>query len=283
MKFTGNTGEIFEIVELTSNDTRITEKADDTLRLLWFTSDSNVLTIDQVPMTFNENDIVTLTQFHEVQVNTFHTARLLLFNRSFYCILDHDSEVSCKGVLFYGAAKLPVVRAEGDALEILNTVWHMSKLEFRMMDNLQMEMLQMMLKRILILCTRMYKNQHFSSPHPEEQHDLLREFNFLVESHFRTKHSVTDYATLMHKSPKTLAHAFKKMGSPTPLQLIQDRQYVEARRQLAYTTTDISSIAYDLGFLDLQSFSRFFKRQSGQSPTKYRKENASNTESSSKK
>ena len=196
------------------------------------------------------------------------------FNRPFFCILDHDSEVGCKGVLYYGAARLPILFPDKMELEILETAWKMAALEFAMKDDLQLEMLQMMLKRTLILCTRIYNkqgnNQDKTHPINPKQSDLLREFNYLVEVHFRSKHTVADYAELLFKSPKTLSNTFKKLGLKSPIQLIQERLQLEARRLLSYTEKDISLISDELGFNDIQSFSRFFKNQEGCSPTEYR-------------
>jgi hypothetical protein len=43
-----------------------------------------------------------LTEYHKVEVLKVTTARLIHFNRAFYCIADHD-KVGCKGILFFGA------------------------------------------------------------------------------------------------------------------------------------------------------------------------------------
>lgn len=103
-----------------------------------------------------------------------------------------------------------------------------------------------------------------------KQIDLIRDFNFLVEHHFRNKHSVDEYALLLSKSPKTLANLFKKAGNKTPSQFIQDRIMLEARRLLRYTDKSVSEIAYEIGYEDIHSFSRFFKKQENQSPTDFR-------------
>lgn len=271
MKFTGRQNEYFELQSINSSNCEyLKEQQTDTLRLLWFTSDDNTVIIDRVPYTFNKNEIVCLTQFHNLEYERINTVNLLRFNRQFYCILDHDSEVGCKGLLYYGAARLPVIKAGNIELEILQTTWKMASLEFEMQDNLQQEMLQMMLKRILILCTRLYKQQNTFENLDSTQNDLVREFNFLVEQHFKTKHSVSDYAAMLFKSPKTITNTFRKIGKKTPLQYIQERLMLESRRLLAYTSIDISDIAYELGFIDLQSFSRFFKKQQGISPREFR-------------
>lgn len=271
MKYTGKTGEYFEIQEINDhNCLHLKETQPETLRLLWFTSDGNKVKIDGVPYIFNENELVTLTQFHHLEYEYINTVNLLRFNRPFYCILDHDSEVGCKGILYYGAAKLPRISAAEMELEILQTAWKMANLEFEMEDNLQQEMLQMMLKRILILCARIYKKQFLHEELSKSQHELVREFNFLVESHFKEKHSVVEYAELLFKAPKTITNTFKKIGQKSPLKFIQERILLEARRLIYYSEKDFSQIAYELGFQDLQSFSRFFKNNEGRSPSEFR-------------
>lgn len=271
MKYTGETGEYFELNEVDQNNSNhLQETRNETLRMLWFTSDKNSLTIDGIPYTFHKHEMVFLTQFHELEYDQVNTVKLLRFNRPFYCILDHDSEVGCKGILYYGAAKLPIISAKGMELEILQTAWKMAILEFEMRDSLQLEMLQMMLKRILILSTRIYKSQNAFNELSSEQNDLVREFNFLVEKYFKTKHSVAEYAEMLFKSPKTLSNTFNKLGQKSPLQFIHDRIMLEARRLIFYTDRDISDIAFELGFNDVQSFSRFFKKKEGVSPSEYR-------------
>jgi AraC-like DNA-binding protein len=45
---------------------------------------------------------------------------------------------------------------------------------------------------------------------------------------------------------------------------------LEARRLLTYTEKSISEIGFELGFSDIQAFSRFFSKQEGSSPQKFR-------------
>jgi AraC-like DNA-binding protein len=272
MEFIGRSGEYFGLHQFTNEaEKELIEQKDDTLLLLWFTEDDNLIEIDHIPYTFNKNELLCLTQFHQLTINQLSGIRLMRFNRPFYCILDHDSEVGCKGILYYGAAKLPILRPSQLDINVLSAAWKVAELEFEMKDDLQLEMLQMILKRILILCTRIHTKQgeamHFSQKH----NDLVREFNFLVEIHFRKKHSIAAYAELLFKSPKTISNTFYKLGLTSPLQLIQERLLLESRRLLWYTDKDISIISDELGFNDIQSFSRFFKKHEGISPSTYRK------------
>lgn len=271
MKFTGNTNEFLELKVLkTAECTIFIDPDPSSLTILWFESDHNEFIIDGKDYIFNKNQIVFFTEFHKITVKKKKTTKYLRFNRSFYCIIDNDIEVSCKGLLFFGASQLPSITIPEEEVEHFETLWKMFTIEMRSKDNLQIGMLQMMLKRYLILCTRHYKNQHRSSIGKKEN-DIIREFNFLVEKHFKTKHTVAAYAALLNKSPKTLSNVFSKLSSKTPLQYIQERKMLEARRLITYSSMQIQEIAYEIGFDDVQAFSRFFKKQEGISPSEFKK------------
>jgi AraC-like DNA-binding protein len=94
----------------------------------------------------------------------------------------------------------------------------------------------------------------------------------MIEQHFKTKHTVSEYAELLFKSPKTLSKIFSKSGSKTPLNYIHDRKMLEARRLLHYSDKSVKEIAYEIGYQDIQTFSRFFKKQEGISPTEFKEQ-----------
>ncbi|WP_282085193.1 helix-turn-helix domain-containing protein [Aquimarina algiphila] len=270
MIFLGNIKEYLQLETINSQNNDVLKKTiESSLTILWFESDLNELIIDGKSHIFFKNQIVFLTEFHRVIIKDIKQIRFLRFNRPFYCILDHDTEVGCKGILFFGASQLPVIKIPEEEVDKFETLWKMFTIEMQSNDSLQIEMLQMMLKRYLILCARIYKSQE-NYPSKKEDSDMVREFNFLVEQHFKTKHSVSEYAGLLHKSPKTLSNIFSKIGSKTPLQYIQDRKMLEARRLLHYTNKQIKEIAYEIGYDDIQTFSRFFKKQEGISPSEFK-------------
>lgn len=271
MKYTGQNTENFEILNINhQNVHHINSIEEDGLSLIWFTDNINTIRIDSYEHTFKKNQIICLTEFNKIEYLQITGCKILAFNKGFYCVLNHDSEVSCKGILYYGSQQLPIINLTTEDADILTTVWKMLEIEMKSRDELQLEMLQMMLKRILILTTRAYKKQVGFADLETEKVDIIRDYHFLVEKHFATKHSVTEYAEMMNKSPKTLSNTFKKLGNKTPLDIIRDRVLLEAKRLLSYTSTPISEIGYELGFNDIQSFSRFFKKKTGVSATDFR-------------
>jgi len=88
--------------------------------------------------------------------------------------------------------------------------------------------------------------------------------------HFKEKRQVNDYAELLFKSPKTLSNLFAKYNQKTPLQIIHERVVLEAKRLLLYTDKTAKEIAYDLGFEEIASFHKLFKKVTGYTPQKFK-------------
>jgi len=270
--FEGKANEHLSLTHLHAGNAEIIKErlGHSSLSVLWSIADGSKISVDGIPYVLEKNQILCLTEFHQIEIERVEQLRMVRFNRPFYCILDHDSEVGCRGMLFFGAAGLPLFNIPEKEVEKFDLLWKTFAMEFDSQDNLQIEMLQMMLKRFLILCTRIYKEQNMDANVDKSGVDLIRDFNFQVEQHFRTKHGVSEYADLLHKSPKTLANYFSKYYDKTPLQIIQNRIMMEARKLLIYTEKSIKDITYELGFDNQQAFSRFFKSKEGISPSEFK-------------
>ena len=216
-------------------------------------------------------EVVTLMSS---QAFTFEPADDLVawqFNREFYCIVDHDQEVSCAGLLWFGTQGLAKLQLDGAQAESLELLLQVFEEEFRERDNLQAEMLRVLLKRLIVKLTRLYKVQYVDEALSAPDLDLIRQFGLLVELHFRENHQVQDYAAMMHKSPKTLANVFRGHSERTPQQIIRDRIALEAKRMLIYTDRNVAEIGYAVGFKEPAHFSRFFSKAVGESPGAFRK------------
>lgn len=271
MLYTGDLNEYVQLAEIDhENSQLLKDKIADCLSVIWCL-EPITLTVDGNEVNHSKNTLLFLTEYHSVESIKISAARLIRFNRAFYCISDHDSEVGCKGILFFGASQLPKITIPEVELEKFELLWKMFCIEMESVDNLQNDMLQMMLKRLLILSTRIYKEQSELINFDKNQLDIVREYNYLVESHFKTMHQVADYAKMLNKSPKTLSNLFKLYNEKSPLQIIQNRILLEARRLLRYSDKSIKEIGYEIGYEDIQAFSRFFKKAEGISPSDFKK------------
>lgn len=95
-------------------------------------------------------------------------------------------------------------------------------------------------------------------------------FAELVREHVRDHWRVADYARVMDLSPTHLARICRATTGTSARGFIEGALFQEACRLIAYTTQDIASIGYDLGFDDASYFSRAFRRHVGMTPSAYR-------------
>jgi len=71
-------------------------------------------------------------------------------------------------------------------------------------------------------------------------------------------------------SPFHFQRMFKQAFGRTPMQVLQTARLEAARRLLAHTGDDITSICFAVGFESLGSFSWLFRRRFGISPRAFR-------------
>lgn len=247
----------------------------DFYKIIWARDRDRVLLIDGYKTTLRKNQIIFCTPLNVLEVSQAEGLIALVFNREFYCIQDHDSEVSCQGFLFFGSSELPLISLNNQQLKSFDAMFLMFQEEFETRDHIQGEMLHVLLKRLLITSSRILKSQLPDKEIPDVQLDIVRSYYILVEQHFKVKHKVADYAALLFKSPKTLSNLFKKTGAKSPLTVINDRVVLEAKRLLLYSDKTAEEIAFEVGFNDAGHFSKFFKKHTGLPPTLFKKQKGS--------
>jgi AraC family transcriptional regulator, transcriptional activator of pobA len=246
------------------------ERATPLLTIAWNRGPQQTLWVDELPVTVESQGLVALMVNQSYRFERPVDVVVWQFNREFYCIVDHDREVSCVGLLFYGSHGTIVLTPTADDQRRLRTLLTVFEDEFETRDSVQGEMLRTLLKRLIILLTRLFRTLTVGNTLSPQQLDVVRQFNLLVENNYRRLHRVSDYASLLHKSPKTLANLFAAHAERSPLQVIQERRTIEAKRLLLFTDKGVKQIAAELGFTDAATFSRFFKTEAGTSPMTFR-------------
>ncbi len=275
MKYEYNDSKLGAILGFTDDIKRDQERfsvTSKTIKFLWNRNDCPLtIQIDGMDLELLPNQIITVTYLQHVSYSeTKLPLSAILFNREFYCISDHDSEVSCNGILFFGTQDIPIITIPKGQLKKFNLLHDMFIEEFSTPDNIQGDMLQMLLKRLIIMSTRLAKEQLIVKTLGNDQIDTIRRFNFLVDVHYKTKRKVSDYAEMLYKSPKTLSNLFSIYNQKSPQQIILERIALEAKRLINFTDKQNQEIAFELGFNDPAHFSRFFKKMTQMTPSEYR-------------
>lgn len=73
-------------------------------------------------------------------------------------------------------------------------------------------------------------------------------------------------------TPRRMTDIFKQEYGVTPKEYADSLRLRAAKEILSTTTEKVIDVAYQAGFSSLVAFNRFFKLQTGQTPTEYRKE-----------
>ena len=240
------------------------------LTIAWNTGSDQTVLLDGVDYTFPAQSVLPLMVNQTFSFSQPAQLVAWQFDREFYCIVDHDKEVSCVGFLFYGAKQPLFLHLDASAQRQFDALLTVFADEFLTKDAIQGEMLRMLLKRLIIKTTRLAREQSSAPELTEADMDIVRRYNLLVENHYRTLHNVADYADRLNKSPKTLANLFALAHQPSPSHIIHSRIALEARRLLLYTDKSTKEIAFELGFSEAAHFSRFFKKQTGQPPSLFK-------------
>ncbi|XPF93278.1 helix-turn-helix domain-containing protein [Colwellia sp. RE-S-Sl-9] len=99
---------------------------------------------------------------------------------------------------------------------------------------------------------------------------LYRSFQNMIGYPLVAKKSVPEYAAQLRISATHLNRICQAIAGKSALQVIHIRIISEAKINLAYTFQSVSEVAYRLGFEDVSYFSRFFKKQTGITPKKFK-------------
>ena len=152
-----STGAIFKVADQEALEVYTNSRPIDLFTFIWSREGEVEMEIDGISTIISRNKIVVLTPNQYFKFIKGSDLIVYQFNREFYCIKDHDKEVSCMGVLFYGNSVIPVVELtekDRSKLDLLHMVF-LDELET--VDNIQAEMLRMLMARFIITATRLIK------------------------------------------------------------------------------------------------------------------------------
>lgn len=128
---------------------------------------------------------------------------------------------------------------------------------------------------LLNYCDRFYERQFLTRK--ITNHHLLAKLEEVLEKYINSDNllnkglpTVQYIAGELNISPNYLGSLLKTLTQQTTKQIIQEKLIQKAKEKLSVTQLSIGEIAYELGFEHPQSFNKFFKKQTGQSPAAFR-------------
>ena len=129
--------------------------------------------------------------------------------------------------------------------------------------------LQLMVIMLLTLRCKVESNADTARPGGADATLAVR-YRALIEADFAKPIRVADYAKRLFVSHERLRQACLRVTGSAPLELLNARRLLEAKRCLLYTSMSVGVVAEYCGFEDPAYFSRFFTHATGKSPRQYR-------------
>lgn len=243
--------------------------------VIWVKEGSGTAKIDLAEVEFQSNTMFALTPYQPfmLQADAPIKGSVLNFHPDFFCIHKHHQQVACSGVLFNNIYSTPTLQVDENARIQFESLFSQMQAGINNEDMAQYELLVSYLKIFLIAASRLKAKQQPDLKEVIKEKEgpfVLQKLKDLIELHFKTKHSASDYAELLNISPKALGKITKSHFNKTMTNLIAERIIIEAKRELYLTDKPVKQIAYELGYDDEYYFSRFFKNNADVSPKIYR-------------
>jgi YesN/AraC family two-component response regulator len=188
---------------------------------------------------------------------------------SFFDASDRGAESLYESV-YQMFAETRLVNIDGDALTDMQDIMETMLKEFTRHSLNRSQILKRYFNVFLVHLSEQFKTSIETTRQPRNN-EILYNFMSLLEKHFRVKKMVSDYADMLSVTPNYLNEVVKKLTGISAGCHIRKRIALEAKRQAVYSNTCMKSIAYDLGFLDLAHFSKFFKNTTGTNFSDFKK------------
>ncbi|MEN2751335.1 helix-turn-helix domain-containing protein [Psychrobacter sp. FBL11] len=111
-----------------------------------------------------------------------------------------------------------------------------------------------------------YTNVTLHKPHADQ---LVKQVQVFIEENFKQPIQVSALAAMVSVTPRTLNRRFQSCVAMRPIEYIQAVRIEQAKRLLESGDVTIKSLAHQVGYDDISSFTRLFKRATELTPKEY--------------
>ncbi len=244
-------------------------------QIIWFRRGKGTHRVDftDYPVTDNTIFFVAPGQIHAFDGTEDYEGVIILFNASFLADEESSESVFLKYNVFNAYDSIPYYKVSDEEAERLMVLVGEMNGEYSLTGAFaHKDYMQFLVRMFLIRVQRSGNREEEPKLYVSNiSNRTLIRFRQLLEQNFRKIHTVQKYADLLNMSARTFTKYISQSAHRSPLQIINDRIVLEAKRQLQHTSLNIKEIGYGLGFDDPSYFVKFFKRMTGIMPSEFRK------------
>jgi AraC family transcriptional regulator, transcriptional activator of pobA len=244
----------------------------DFYHIIWIEKGSTTHLVDFIPVKVEKHSILFINraQVHLFDSSEKYDGKLILFTDRFFCKNQDDVDFLKGTILFNDLLETTALNLDG----IKGTLVHLLDLMQAELLNatgaVQRDILQNYLHNFLLLCDKEKRKKGFREIPKGADRDYSVLFTSLVNQHFSKIRSVREYADMMHVPEKRLSRATAHVLGKSPKEIISERVLLEVKRILVHTNKSIKEIGFDLGFNEPTNFIKYFRQQTGQTPSEFR-------------
>jgi AraC family transcriptional activator of pobA len=209
-------------------------------------------------------------QAHKIEFSYDIEGFIFIFTAEFYLINQSNQNRLIEFPFFFTIRQdnPPLtLKDEGDVV-FLESLFKKGIAEMQKGNVYSIELLRSLLDLVLTTSASLYKSDE--NILKGKGHIVVKKFFQLVEENYQKNLSVAQYADKMALTPNHLTQTVNQLTGKTSSQLIKSKQILEIKRLLVHTNLSVTEIAQSLNFPDQSYFAKFFKREVGLSPLKYR-------------
>jgi AraC-like DNA-binding protein len=221
-----------------------------------------------------EGDVMALSPRQLVYIETFSENYCALYVSAEESAVEEflTHKVECKILAdWFISSRLPTIQKDGFHSTLIGKTMHLMK-QLQLSTGVGVcETVQTGLLNNVMCFVSDALFDHEEAAGICHQEVIYRQFIALVAECYTKEHSTRFYATQLCVTPVYLARIVRRYAKKTVKEFILSQVYRDAYHMLRYTDTPVGDIAKKLGFPDIETFSKFFKRRNGNSPSKMKK------------
>jgi AraC-like DNA-binding protein len=243
----------------------------DFFQIVLFTRGGGQHSIDFQQYTVQPHQVYYMSpgQIHTWDFDADTDGYIINFNESFFTSICHNPHFVRDFPLFNSFNGTAVNTLDLACCAAVEETFAQMLEEYETAGEYAPDMLRGMLTTILVRLSRVAPDA-FRKDASKHNLVLMRQFEKLIEQHFREKRLPKEYAEMMFVTPNHLNALVNSVVGKSAGELIRERILLEAKRLLANSDMMISQIAASLQFEDNAYFTRFFKKYLGTTPEGFR-------------
>lgn len=229
-------------------------------------SGSAELSIDGMPCTLQADSLLILSEKRFVQRGSMTDdlkISMLAFTSSF--ILEMPSPIDTN--IFIYPRLTPLLSCSGEKFRDFESYFRFIEKESREIGRYRTSIIRALVFALLLEVTAEYEDRYrLGSAERIRNESIPDHFFRLLAANFRTRRTVSWYASQLNLTPKYLSQLIKECSGRTILDWIHESVMLEARMLLKTSEMTIQQISDQLNFSSPSAFVQFFRKHSGHTP-----------------